>query len=270
MPRPQYTDAGVYTCSSGQRPYKIPGSYGEARSPRATPSSPCHSSSLTVAAPALLHNGFGFLYTCVLMQVTMSRTPRRTPTGEWSVSSAGAHLVHVCSVNPPAAADVKMDWCNTDINGTQLDPKVQYPQMVRAHMHLMMGKWLCYPPSFLPLPQSKALNNTGKPIFFNACEWGKEDPWEWMAEYANSWRSGPDHHDSWSSTSEIIERNANLGKYAAPGGWNDWDFLMTGGQVRRGRRRAGGCTATLTLPPGMSDPCSRKVVPWADRRGVPQ
>ena len=27
-------------------------------------------------------------------------------------------------------SDVKMDWCNTKINGTQLDPKVQYPQMV--------------------------------------------------------------------------------------------------------------------------------------------
>ena len=24
----QYTDAGLYTCSSGERPYKIPGSYG--------------------------------------------------------------------------------------------------------------------------------------------------------------------------------------------------------------------------------------------------
>ena len=28
--------------------------------------------------------------------------------------------------------DVKMDWCHTEINGTQLDPKVQYPEMVRA------------------------------------------------------------------------------------------------------------------------------------------
>ena len=24
----QYTDAGLYTCSSGERPYNIPGSYG--------------------------------------------------------------------------------------------------------------------------------------------------------------------------------------------------------------------------------------------------
>ena len=55
---------------------------------------------------------------------------------------------------------------------------------------------------------------TGKPIFFNSCEWGVEDPWGWMAQYANSWRSGPDHHDDWKSTSDIIEINSDKGKYA--------------------------------------------------------
>jgi alpha-galactosidase len=99
-----------------------------------------------------------------------------------------------------------MDWCDTKVNGTKLDPKVQYPEM------------------------SKALNNTGKPIFFNSCEWGQDDPWTWMRPYANAWRSGPDHHDVWSSTSSIIELNNNRGQYAGPGGWNDFDFLMTGGQ----------------------------------------
>ena len=62
--------------------------------------------------------------------------------------------------------------------------------------------------------QSKALNSTGKAIFFNSCEWGVEDPWTWMAQYANSWRSGPDHHDEWKSTADIIEHNADKGKYA--------------------------------------------------------
>ncbi|XP_064390820.1 uncharacterized protein LOC135338698 [Halichondria panicea] len=117
---------------------------------------------------------------------------------------------------------VKMDWCNTKVNGTELDPKVQYAQM------------------------SKALNETGKSIFFNSCEWGVEDPWEWMAQYANSWRSGPDHHDDWKSTSQIIEINADKGKYGNPGGWNDADFLMTGGQ---------GCEDNVPLKhcPGMTD-----------------
>jgi len=41
-----------------------------------------------------------------------------------------------------------------------------------------------------------------------------EDPWDWMAAYANSWRSGPDHHDDWKSTASIIEINADKGNYA--------------------------------------------------------
>ena len=40
----------------------------------------------------------------------------------------------------------------------------------------------------------------------------------WMGQYANSWRSGPDHHNSWDQptygTASIIEHNADLGKYA--------------------------------------------------------
>ena len=39
-------------------------------------------------------------------------------------------------------------------------------------------------------------------------------PWLWMKQYTNSWRTGPDHHDTWESTSLVIEINANLGGYA--------------------------------------------------------
>ena len=62
--------------------------------------------------------------------------------------------------------------------------------------------------------QSKALNQTGKPILFNSCEWGEDDPWTWMRPYANAWRTGPDHHDKWASTGLIIELNDALGDYA--------------------------------------------------------
>jgi alpha-galactosidase len=101
---------------------------------------------------------------------------------------------------------VKMDWCNTVVNGTQLRPEIQYAQM------------------------SRALNATGRPMYFLSCEWGVDDPWTWMRQYANSWRSGGDHHDNWGSTASIIDHNANLGVYAGPGGWNYFDFLMTGGE----------------------------------------
>jgi len=101
---------------------------------------------------------------------------------------------------------VKMDWCNTVVDGKQLDPKVQYPEMYQS------------------------LNSTGRPIFFSLCEWGVDDPWTWASKCGNSWRIGPDHHDNWNSTSEIIENLAGKSKFAGPGGWNDPDFLMTGGE----------------------------------------
>ena len=52
--------------------------------------------------------------------------------GELNVSRylyTSRHIrIHVHDHN---AVVVKMDWCSTDINGTKLDPKVQYPEMVR-------------------------------------------------------------------------------------------------------------------------------------------
>jgi len=106
---------------------------------------------------------------------------------------------------------VKMDWCNTEVNGTQLDPYVQYPQM------------------------SAALNATGRPIYFTSCEWGVDSPWEWIAPYVNDWRATDDHHDVWfdgsdHGTSVLIEQVADLASYAGPGHWNFLDFIYTGGQ----------------------------------------
>ena len=50
--------------------------------------------------------------------------------------------------------------------------------------------------------------------FFNSCERGVDKPWEWMYQYANSWRIEPDHHHDWTSTAAIVEDNADLGDYA--------------------------------------------------------
>lgn len=145
-----YTDSGLYTCSSGGRSYRIPGSYGH-----------YEQDAMTFAS--------------------------------WGVDL------------------LKMDWCNTLLpNGTQLDPFVQYPQM------------------------SAALNATGRPIYFTACEWGRDSPWEWMAPYANDWRATNDHHDVWwdsvYGTALLIEQAADLAAYAGPGHWNFLDFIYPGGQ----------------------------------------
>jgi len=78
---------------------------------------------------------------------------------------------------------------------------------------------------------SESLNKTGKAIYFNLCGWGKEEVWEWAMPIGNSWRVHPDHLPIWwtkSGTGDIIERMAGLSPFAAPGGWNDPDFLMTG------------------------------------------
>ena len=62
--------------------------------------------------------------------------------------------------------------------------------------------------------QSRAIDKTKKPIWLNSCEWGVDNPWEWMGKFANSWRTGKDHHDDWNNTADIIEINANLSSFA--------------------------------------------------------
>ena len=74
--------------------------------------------------------------TCI--QVTISKMQTLMHHGELSVSQSSYSVY--CLSSPSficvfsVIIDVKMDWCNTKINGTQLDPKVQYPEMVRV-MH---------------------------------------------------------------------------------------------------------------------------------------
>ena len=52
----------------------------------------------------------------------------------------------------------------------------------------------------------KALNESGRHIAFNMCEWGKENPWEWGDACAQSWRATGDHTGTWSSTKGIISQ----------------------------------------------------------------
>jgi hypothetical protein len=45
---------------------------------------------------------------------------------------------------------------------------------------------------------SRALNETGRPIFFSICNWGQEDVAIWGSTYGNSWRTTGDISDKWS------------------------------------------------------------------------
>ncbi|XP_031382750.1 alpha-galactosidase-like [Punica granatum] len=75
---------------------------------------------------------------------------------------------------------------------------------------------------------SKALLNTGRPIFFSLCEWGQEDPATWAVGIGNSWRTTGDIHNNWASMISRADMNDKWASYAGPGGWNDPDMLEVG------------------------------------------
>src|SRR5258707_10184758 len=82
-----------------------------------------------------------------------------------------------------------------------------------------------------------ALAATGRPIVFSLCEWGQSKPWTWAKDVGNLWRTTGDIYDQWDgriangyslSVMDILDRQAGLESYAAPGHWNDPDMLEVG------------------------------------------
>jgi alpha-galactosidase len=72
---------------------------------------------------------------------------------------------------------------------------------------------------------SAGINATGHAMYFESCEWGVDNPWEWAGPWMNTWRIGGDHHDTFSgnappATEGVIELFAGLSKYAGPGGYS--------------------------------------------------
>ena len=78
-----------------------------------------------------------------------------------------------------------------------------------------------------------ALRATGRPIFYsinpgdgsgcppNSCSIN-------LVTIANMWRIGFDINGSWSSMIGLVDQDANLYSYAAPGHWNDPDMMEVG------------------------------------------
>lgn len=75
---------------------------------------------------------------------------------------------------------------------------------------------------------SKALQSSGRAIFFSLCEWGEEDPATWAPALGNSWRTTGDIKDNWESMTSRADQNDIWASYAGPGGWNDPDMLEVG------------------------------------------
>ncbi|GAA1677430.1 hypothetical protein GCM10009745_21000 [Kribbella yunnanensis] len=83
-----------------------------------------------------------------------------------------------------------------------------------------------------------ALLNTGRPIVYSICEWGRTGPprvWQWGKDVGNLWRTTGDISDNWGSMIGKAQANRVLTQYAGPGHWNDPDMLEVGN---------GGMTAT--------------------------
>lgn len=86
---------------------------------------------------------------------------------------------------------------------------------------------------------SDALKESGRPIVFSICEWGTNNPWEWGKGIGHLWRTTEDIVNSfdgniyWGGLSvlSIIDKQAELYKYAGPGHWNDPDMLEVGNDV---------------------------------------
>jgi alpha-galactosidase len=75
----------------------------------------------------------------------------------------------------------------------------------------------------------KALQATGRPIYFSLCQYGWGSVWKWGPTVGgNSWRTTDDIQDNYMSMSNIGFSQAGLSKYAAPGHWNDPDMLEVG------------------------------------------
>jgi alpha-galactosidase len=74
-----------------------------------------------------------------------------------------------------------------------------------------------------------ALQKTGRPIVFSACEYGLGDIWKWGAMAgANLWRTTFDIADNWASMERIGFAQLDITGFPQPGHWNDPDMLEVG------------------------------------------
>ena len=101
----------------------------------------------------------------------------------------------------------------------------------------------CYFPNFGDcrqryLTMAQALRSTGRDILFSACNWGQQEPWNWMRSIgAHMYRSTYDIVDNFASTAHILQSQVNNFNANAAGCFNDMDMLTIGmaGQGHVGR-----------------------------------
>ncbi|MFB8180836.1 ricin-type beta-trefoil lectin domain protein [Streptomyces sp. NPDC055966] len=105
---------------------------------------------------------------------------------------------------------VKVDWCGGDSEG--LDAKTAYTSISSA--------------------VTRATAATGRPLTLSACNWGRQNPWNWAPGLATMWRTSTDiiYYGNAPSQANML---ANFDQAQHPaaqhtGYHNDPDMLMTG------------------------------------------
>lgn len=79
------------------------------------------------------------------------------------------------------------------------------------------------------LTMSLALRSCGREILFAACNWGEEEPWNWMRSIGvHMYRSTCDIKDNFVSFRDIAQSQEDKLQMSAPGCYNDVDMLVCG------------------------------------------
>jgi len=74
-----------------------------------------------------------------------------------------------------------------------------------------------------------ALAKQNRDIYYSLCQYGMKNVSAWGPSVnAQSWRTTGDIEDTWESLKRIGFSQADLYKYAKPGGWNDPDMMIVG------------------------------------------
>lgn len=74
----------------------------------------------------------------------------------------------------------------------------------------------------------KALNKTGRPIYYQISNDGAENVWEWGAPLANQWSVHRGSQDTWQSLVDTVDLLQGKEKFASRGAWNSPGFLQLG------------------------------------------
>jgi hypothetical protein len=105
---------------------------------------------------------------------------------------------------------VKVDWCGGDAEG--LNARNAYQAISDAI--------------------TRATAQTGRPMVFSVCNWGKQNPWDWAPGMSNLWRTSSDiiFFGESPSMSRVLANfdAAQHPSVQSPGHYNDPDMLIAG------------------------------------------